>query len=285
MTGSYGRSSQTPPHTIHACDHTKQPMLSVKVGVKRAAGQPEGGSLVALEFIHEGELIWWSADDVEGAHDLAREGLFAAEDQRGLQMGAASQGPPAFSCTGGLYDCKIRHSCDGEGSGRDAAPHATHLGAGQDTGRCRAPAGWRASSLQPLHAVVAISSLRTKAGTGGARPGLPLREAGSTPSRQPPHLAAPQLTLPHLHTPPTGNCWYDTPTRIIAKRSILPGEDLTCDNALAEAEDSLHAGTACMCGSAACRAALMRDNCTRWGRRWVGCCRGVWGVGVGAGER
>ncbi|KAG2428895.1 hypothetical protein HYH02_014217 [Chlamydomonas schloesseri] len=53
-----------------------------------------------------------------------------------------------------------------------------------------------------------------------------------------------------------GNCWYDGDDRVVTKRHVAAGEEITYDYSLTETEASMHAGMVCMCGSARCRGVL-----------------------------
>ena len=52
------------------------------------------------------------------------------------------------------------------------------------------------------------------------------------------------------------NCGYDRDHRLIALRTIHPGEDVHYDYSMTETEASFHAGLECLCGSNSCRGVL-----------------------------
>ncbi|PNW79876.1 hypothetical protein CHLRE_08g370200v5 [Chlamydomonas reinhardtii] len=60
----------------------------------------------------------------------------------------------------------------------------------------------------------------------------------------------------HFNHSCDGNCWYDGDDRVVTKRRVAAGEELTYDYGLTETEASMHAGMACLCGSAHCRGVL-----------------------------
>ncbi|KAG2423830.1 hypothetical protein HXX76_014990 [Chlamydomonas incerta] len=53
-----------------------------------------------------------------------------------------------------------------------------------------------------------------------------------------------------------GNCWYDGDDKVVTKRDVAAGEEITYDYALTETEASMHAGMECLCGSARCRGVI-----------------------------
>ncbi|GFR42295.1 hypothetical protein Agub_g3193 [Astrephomene gubernaculifera] len=57
-----------------------------------------------------------------------------------------------------------------------------------------------------------------------------------------------------------GNCWYDGDDKVVTKRDVAAGEEITYDYALTETEASLHAGMRCLCGAATCRGLLVFDG-------------------------
>lgn len=57
-----------------------------------------------------------------------------------------------------------------------------------------------------------------------------------------------------------GNCWYAGDRKVVARRRILPGEEVHYDYALTETEASFHAGMECKCGSSCCRGVLKFDD-------------------------
>eukprot|EP00301_Raphidiophrys_heterophryoidea_P012140 c18489_g1_i1.p1 GENE.c18489_g1_i1~~c18489_g1_i1.p1 ORF type:complete len:336 (-),score=70.13 c18489_g1_i1:127-1083(-) len=52
------------------------------------------------------------------------------------------------------------------------------------------------------------------------------------------------------------NCWYDGDEKLIAMRTILPGEHVAYDYGMTETELSNHAGMQCLCGAKQCRGLL-----------------------------
>lgn len=109
------------------------------------------------------------------------------------------------------------------------------------------------------------------------------------------HTACPAAPCPHapippppLHQPPpTTNRptytrmrpnRYDGDDRVVTKRRVAAGEELTYDYGLTETEASMHAGMACLCGSAHCRGVLgfSEYRCVR------GCVGGCVGGCMGA---
>eukprot|EP00301_Raphidiophrys_heterophryoidea_P022867 c6917_g1_i1.p1 GENE.c6917_g1_i1~~c6917_g1_i1.p1 ORF type:complete len:354 (+),score=50.47 c6917_g1_i1:106-1167(+) len=73
---------------------------------------------------------------------------------------------------------------------------------------------------------------------------------GSQPRDQPMDVA---YYFNHTCNP---NCWYDGDDKLVAMRTIEPGEHVAYDYATTETELSFHAGMQCLCGSENCRGVL-----------------------------
>lgn len=98
-------------------------MLSEKVGVKRSGGQQEWRSLIALDLIPAGELVWQLVERCGQALQVfTRRQLLGMEGERGRQMRRSSYmvGPDAFSCTDDMEQDPswfFNHSCEGKRTG------------------------------------------------------------------------------------------------------------------------------------------------------------------------
>ena len=57
-----------------------------------------------------------------------------------------------------------------------------------------------------------------------------------------------------------GNCCYEGDRKVVARRKIAAGEEVTYDYALTETEASFHAGLKCLCGGPNCRGELKFDD-------------------------
>jgi SET domain-containing protein len=56
------------------------------------------------------------------------------------------------------------------------------------------------------------------------------------------------------------NCWFQGDTTLIARRIILPSEEVTYDYATTEIDSILHQGLTCTCGTALCRGLLQTHD-------------------------